>query len=309
LGEVWRPPVADQSSIRRGKPDGGFSALTRQRIQSTCLVLDAESGETLAMVADNHTVESPPHGQPAGDPGDAPWASGRIDRLVTGELDDAERLELLAWLDAEPTRWRRCGLAFLEAQALRESLTAIAEGGVALGAIPAASRPVGPRPACLPPCRAMLAAAAAVMLAFMLGWALGHRPPTLGEDSGMAATGGSSEESAAAAPRTATLAGNQPGGPTPFPTRGSRVALARVRVGEGPHAREVILPVLAGTPGDTSWERAPGPIPDYVRQQWERQGYRVTERRQTVPFKLADGRQVDVPVEEVMLTFVGQPLL
>ena len=89
---------------------------------------------------------------------------------------------------------------------------------------------------------------------------------------------------------------------------GSTVALVRVRVGEGQDAREVVLPVLTGAPRDISWA-AHGPMPDYVRRQWERHGFRVTEQRKTVPVKFADGRQVDLPVEQVMLTFVGQPVL
>ena len=39
-----------------------------------------------------------------------------IDRLATGELDGAVRRDLFAWLDHEPSRWRRCALALLEAR-------------------------------------------------------------------------------------------------------------------------------------------------------------------------------------------------
>jgi hypothetical protein len=256
------------------------------------------------MVADHHAIESCSNGQSAGDGANrGPSTSPPIDRLVTGDLDEAERLDLLAWLDAEPARWRRCGLAFLEAQALREALALGAERSIA----PARASAQRPR-------RTMFAAVAAAMLAFVLGWAAGHRATTPDDHSGLVASGGSPEEASdpasqstasqdAASVRTSSL------GPTPFPAPGGRVALVHLRVGDGPGAREVLLPVLAVPPGDTSWDHAPGPIPDYVRQQWERQGYRVTERRQAVPLKLADGRQIDIPVEQVMLTFVGQPLL
>src|SRR5712692_7228638 len=49
-----------------------------------------------------------------------------LDQLVDGELSDTERQELLARLDAEPDGWRRCALAFLEAQSWRESLGPVA---------------------------------------------------------------------------------------------------------------------------------------------------------------------------------------
>ena len=40
-----------------------------------------------------------------------------FDRLVDGELTADERRALLASLDSRPDGWRRCALAFLEAQA------------------------------------------------------------------------------------------------------------------------------------------------------------------------------------------------
>ena len=49
----------------------------------------------------------------------------RFDRLVDGELSDAERRQLLASLDDEPDGWRRCALAFLEAQQWQQSLAAV----------------------------------------------------------------------------------------------------------------------------------------------------------------------------------------
>ena len=45
-----------------------------------------------------------------------------LDRLVDGELSQAERRALLAALDDEPGGWRRCALAFLEAQSWRWQL-------------------------------------------------------------------------------------------------------------------------------------------------------------------------------------------
>ena len=49
----------------------------------------------------------------------------RFDRLVDGELIAAERRQLLASLDDEPGAWRRCAMAFLEAQAWRQSMHGI----------------------------------------------------------------------------------------------------------------------------------------------------------------------------------------
>jgi len=49
----------------------------------------------------------------------------QIDRLVSGDLAQVERVQLLAWLDEVPARWRRCGLAFLEVQTLSQALQAL----------------------------------------------------------------------------------------------------------------------------------------------------------------------------------------
>src|SRR5437773_7780048 len=44
-----------------------------------------------------------------------------IDRLVSGDLEETRRQELLAWLEEHPDRWRKCALAFLEAQLWRQA--------------------------------------------------------------------------------------------------------------------------------------------------------------------------------------------
>ena len=46
----------------------------------------------------------------------------RFDRLVDEELSEEERRELLGQLDDEPGGWRRCAIAFLEAQCWRQAL-------------------------------------------------------------------------------------------------------------------------------------------------------------------------------------------
>ncbi len=46
-----------------------------------------------------------------------------LDRLVDGELPEAERRQLLSKLDRQPGGWRQCALAFLEAQSWGQALT------------------------------------------------------------------------------------------------------------------------------------------------------------------------------------------
>jgi hypothetical protein len=46
-------------------------------------------------------------------------------------------------------------------------------------------------------------------------------------------------------------------------------------------------------------------IPEYVRRQWERRGYRLTVERRYVFANLPDGAQVVVPVDQVQLNRVA----
>ncbi len=48
-----------------------------------------------------------------------------LDRLVDGQLSERQRHDLLAGLDDEPGGWRRCALAFLEAQCWKQAFGAI----------------------------------------------------------------------------------------------------------------------------------------------------------------------------------------
>src|SRR6476646_329553 len=49
-----------------------------------------------------------------------------LDRLVDGELKGNERRQLLESFDKRPEGWRRCALAFLEAQSGREEMGRVA---------------------------------------------------------------------------------------------------------------------------------------------------------------------------------------
>src|SRR5262245_29020469 len=101
-----------------------------------------------------------------------------LDRLVDGELDVAGRRELLNALDEHPGGWRRCALAFLEAQALRSDLRGAVSGSFPVTG-PAASVVAGPRSGNVRLAQAGMIAAA-LIVAFGAGWFVrpgdGRRP-------------------------------------------------------------------------------------------------------------------------------------
>lgn len=88
-----------------------------------------------------------------------------LDKLVDGELDEACRAELLRALDECPDGWKRCALAFLEAQSWGGALGVAAHDRG--GASPAAGPQ--PRPTHLF-VRQFMALAAAVVVAFCAGF-------------------------------------------------------------------------------------------------------------------------------------------
>jgi anti-sigma factor RsiW len=102
-----------------------------------------------------------------------PVNSGMIDRLVDGSLPDGERHTILLRLDTEPDGWRRCALAFLEAQAWREAFAPLSESAAPVSTLP------NPRSAVSKskPARIAVrwtAAAASLLAAFALGWSVKH---------------------------------------------------------------------------------------------------------------------------------------
>src|SRR4051794_31390065 len=108
-----------------------------------------------------------------------------LDRLVDGELSGSERRQLLQSFDNRPEGWRRCALAFLEAQSWREEIGQVARDRVAK---PKESKP---SPSPLPASHKLrwgtgatwLAMAASLLLAFGLGWLQRDRGNSIAVDS------------------------------------------------------------------------------------------------------------------------------
>jgi hypothetical protein len=225
-----------------------------------------------------------------------------LDRLVDGELGEAERRALLVRLEAEPGGWRKCALAFLEAQCWRATAQGLARAS-------GASHPNGrPALAARPPSLAFglglrSAAAASLLAAFALGIALArisgivtaeHRGPR------------------AQVARTTSLPTSLPPGPP-----AQRIleeldrevkAVAVLDLG-GPAAPQLKVPILSGPGLDERWLNAqPSAVPAYLAQQWERQGYKVVTERKLYSVDLAGGGRLAIPIDEVKLRFVGHEL-
>jgi hypothetical protein len=118
-----------------------------------------------------------------------------IDELVSGQLTGDRYRAVLRALDAEPAKWRDCALAFLEEQALRTELRALAQGtidwsgettaesyeksrGESVSAVEVKTQPdLTSKPISVPPAgqvhsslKSLLSMAALILVSFTVGW-------------------------------------------------------------------------------------------------------------------------------------------
>ncbi len=222
--------------------------------------------------------------------------AAQLDRLVSGDLPEPDRRSLLAWLDEEPTRWRACALAFLEAQVWeqarlevggRESevgsraCTAATSGREGVGASGFSVRAKQPSPSSW---QRWLAIAGVMLLAFAAGTFTGR-----------------GSVPAPKRPQQPMIAESRslPSAPGP------QLATVSVRTNLDPRLMaQVQLPV---EPADQPLAGASS-ISEYDRKQWERRGYEVVEETRYLPAKMPDGRTVMVPVNRVHLKLKGTPV-
>lgn len=203
-----------------------------------------------------------------------------LDRLVDGELAEADRKELLGALDDEPGAWRRCALAFLEAQSWRGDCRAISSAPA-----PAAAK-VERRASAAKPSRffeTCLAIAASVMVAFGVGvwirgeWQTGDTPMQMVDHH-------------AGRPAQTVVGQSSPW---------HRAKLNFSEPGSG-SAGELEVPVVEAPGINSDWlKQKQSALPADVEQALEKSGHRVTKQRLLVPVRSADGRTLLMPIEQV----------
>ena len=222
-----------------------------------------------------------------------------FDLLVDGELSEQRRGELLGRLDRVPDGWRRCALAFLEAQSWTEDLRAMRQESPATVS---ARRLAGQRGLPWSGLRTVLAMAACFLVALGLGaYFRGFWGPleTTVDLPQTAASLPSTSPGRPAAPRgSADL--RSPVSPEVWQTVAVPVA-----DGSGDGAESLRLPARVADQLDPDWlEGVPPAVPrDVIAARAS--GHEVQEQRQLVPLPLQDGRRLVVPVDQVEVRYVG----
>lgn len=216
--------------------------------------------------------------------------SESLDRLVDGELSPAERRELLLRLEDADGGWRRCALAFLEAQAWGRELRSVV-----------ATPPVAATPATQ--CAAsrtrwiLYGAALAASLAFAF-W-LGGR--TEGRHDGPLLVGADSPPGIAAPPPVEA----QPGALL----NPDDVMTVWAHDAQGV-AQPLHVPLVDADSVDKQLgvQFRPTMSPE-LKQRLEDRGYQVESRRRYAPLWLEQGQPLMVPVEDTRIIPVGQEIL
>jgi hypothetical protein len=213
-----------------------------------------------------------------------------IERLVDGELTPSEFRAVVAALDDEPGGWRRCGLAFLEAQALRRELADVA------AAVEPSQQHRCPRPAKareqLP---TLLAAAASCLIAFGLGIAAPRLFSPRQQESELA---GNLLKPSPLADENATP--HQVLRPV-----GNLRLVMDGPAGESTDAGQVPVYETGGDIEQYLGAESPALAPETI--EWLRQqGYDVRHEQQFFPAPTDDGRQIIVPVDGYQITPVSR---
>jgi hypothetical protein len=217
-----------------------------------------------------------------------------LDRLVDGELSQSERRQLLESLDKRPDGWRRCALAFLEAQSWREEMGQVA-GGLACDTnqlkLPASSV-IPSRTSRWSSVTIWLAMAASLLVAFGLG--------LMQHERGHSTAGGSSDSSGQVASVTPPSNSGSRGG-----TKSGDAVTFFVQ-GEDGRKHPVRVPLVdAGTLDKQLGVQFQTGLPDDVRNQLKDSGYAVQSKRQYAPLWLENGRPMILPVEDTNIVPVS----
>jgi hypothetical protein len=249
-----------------------------------------------------------------------PLSDELIDRIVDGELTPADLRAAIDRLDREPDAWKRCALAFLEAQCWRESLRAVGQPTRLPVDSKASSISLAATPSNQKPRRWLRRAivAATVAASFVLGWVghtwrpsipPGHSSPGLTHPIAARQSRDSEASPLVDPPRTprtnSELLREDRLPPNPSETV-REVARLLIR---SDHANSEV-PILAGPGINAEWVRnQPPPVSEREEVILQRLGYQVDQRRRLITTTLADGRRVTVPIDQVQIRYTGnQPL-
>lgn len=225
-----------------------------------------------------------------------------LDRLVDGELSAEEYAAALRSLGDAPDGWRRCALAFLEAQAWQREL-----GAIGCEAKSPAASVVAVRSAAAPKrWPLLLAVAASFLLAFGLGVAMRPLAPRV-----LPTPAGGQLAQDSMRPSLPVDQVNMAPSPGGFAAPASAVPSGNVTFvmdhGDGSGSREVPVPVYDWSPESERWLSGQPMAPSSELQRAvQRFGHELRTHKHFIPLETGDGRHVLFPVDQMEITPAGR---
>ncbi len=226
-----------------------------------------------------------------------------LDRLVDGELSRKEYDAVLRSLDQAPGQWRRCALAFLEAQAWQRELGNLRREAAI--AIPPPAAVPRPQPAASNRWSLLLAVAASFLVAFGLGLVIRPFAPAT-------PSGGGEQLAEQTVPPDAPIGdAPRPSAPVPAVAPPGRSPRENVTVvmdgGDGSGSHEVPVPVYDWSPqNERMLSPTPTNIPSEVRRVLQAMGCELRLKRQLIHIETSDGSPAVIPVEQVEIVPAGR---
>jgi hypothetical protein len=233
-----------------------------------------------------------------------------IDRIVDGKLTPADLRAAIDRLDREPDGWKRCALAYLEAQCWRESFRAMGDPARSPIECPPLSMPDAARfrPGIRSRWLRGSIAAGVAAVSFALGW-LGHaaRPwstaqPTAIADRSRSASPAPTQVESSPLIRSTAM---EPSEDRP-PQTHRELARAVMQLRFDSETTKAEVPILAGPGIDAEWvKNQPPPVSERGQVVLQQHGYQVDQRRRLITTTLDDGRRVTVPIDQVQIRYTG----
>jgi hypothetical protein len=234
----------------------------------------------------------------------------QIDKLVDGELNDGEMRELLLALEAQPEGWRRCALAFVEAQTLRRDFAGIASAPCE------EQRPSG---------RGVVVAQGSSRRSHLstLGWAAIAASLLVAFTAGSSVRGLWSEAVVAhtGTPETPVAMTDNNAAPSNEPENNDADAAATsdevakpkatvmvsLPAADGEPEQSLEVPIVEGNADQfkTLMSQQSNVLSEAELKTLETTGHEVEQQRAFYPLKLDDGRQALVPMDIVRVRYTG----
>jgi hypothetical protein len=236
-----------------------------------------------------------------------------LDRLVDGEIDRDQQRQLLLALETQPDGWRRCALAFVEAQTLRQEFRALGDKDdeASGNAKPQATGRVSGflQGKSLRQVR-WFAMAACFVLAFAIGsvtrglWMTESDRNLTNQQVATTAGHGDANITSNANAANTTVANATPANANPAK---SEIVKMTLPTPDGKSEQTVEVPLVEGSEADLqAMLAAQNPVlSDAALETLQSTGHVVQQRRAFYPVQLQDGRQGVVPVDLVEVRDTG----